>query len=189
MDKFLRFMAVQALIANADGFFTLGYNYYLYLDPASNRFVFVPGDQELAFANFMMMGTADQLMDMSIAHPYGGENRLADRSLAIKDVRDAYKYYFAERARPSSARIGCWPTRRPLKPWRVPASSERRRRGPPGPNRPSDSGPPGGPTAPDLRTFAEACGVNRRSTRRQEGWLLAAVQLRPTAPGCPAQTH
>ncbi len=29
VDKFLRFMAVQALIANADGFFTLGYNYYL----------------------------------------------------------------------------------------------------------------------------------------------------------------
>ena len=89
-------MAVQALIANADGFFTLGYNYYLYLDPASNRFVFIPGDQELAFANFLMMGTADQLMDMSLTHPYGGENRLADRLLAIKDVRDAYRKVLGE---------------------------------------------------------------------------------------------
>ena len=37
VDKFLRFMAVQALIANADGFFTLAYNYALFLDPNTNR--------------------------------------------------------------------------------------------------------------------------------------------------------
>ena len=65
-------MAVQALIANADGFFTLAYNYSLFLDPETNRFVFIPGDQELAFANFLMMGTADQLMDMSLARPTAG---------------------------------------------------------------------------------------------------------------------
>ena len=91
VDKFLRFMAVQALIANADGFFTLAYNYSLFLDPNTNRFVFIPGDQELSFANFLMMGSADQLMDMSLARPYGGENRLADRLLAIKDVKDSYQ--------------------------------------------------------------------------------------------------
>src|SRR5260370_24363042 len=77
VDKFLRFMAVQAMIANADGFFTLGYNYSLFLDPMSNRFVFIPGDQELSFANFAMMGSADQLMDMSLARPYGGPKRPA----------------------------------------------------------------------------------------------------------------
>ena len=98
VDEFLRFMAVQALIANADGFFTLGYNYSLFLDPRTNRFVFIPGDQELSFANFLMMGSADQLMDMSLAHPYGGENRLADRLLAIKDVRDAYRKSLKELA-------------------------------------------------------------------------------------------
>ena len=38
-----------------------------------------------------MMGSADQLMDMSLAHPYGGENRLADRLLAIKEVREAHQ--------------------------------------------------------------------------------------------------
>ena len=91
VDKFLRFMAVQALIANADGFFTLAYNYSICPRPGSNRFVFIPGDQELSFANFLMMGSPDQLMDMSLAHPYNGENRLADRLLAIKDVRDAYQ--------------------------------------------------------------------------------------------------
>jgi spore coat protein CotH len=77
VDKFLRFMAVHALIANADGFFTLAYNYTLFLEPSTNRFIFIPGDQELAFANFLMMGTADQLMSMSVSRPYGNENRLA----------------------------------------------------------------------------------------------------------------
>src|SRR5262249_17493128 len=96
IDKFLRFMAVQALIANADGFFTLGYNYSLFLDPGTSRFVFIPGDQELAFANFQMMGSADQLMDMSLVRPYGGENRLADRLLAIDDVRAAYRKILEE---------------------------------------------------------------------------------------------
>ena len=98
VDKFLRFMAVQSLIANADGFFTLGYNYSLFLDPNTNRFVFIPGDQELSFANFLMMGSADQLMDMSLARPYGGQNRLADRLLAMPEVRDAHQKIVRELA-------------------------------------------------------------------------------------------
>ena len=155
VDKFLRFMAVQALIANADGFFTLGYNYYLYLDPASNRFVFIPGDQELAFANFLMMGTADQLLDMSITHPYGGENRLADRLLAIKDVRAAYRKVLGElsatvfrkdRLLADSAAIAA--VARPILEREEAARAARK-------EPPVGFGPPGAPTAPDLRTFAE----------------------------------
>ena len=33
VEGFLRFMAVQSMVANADGFFTLAYNYSLFLDP------------------------------------------------------------------------------------------------------------------------------------------------------------
>jgi putative membrane-bound dehydrogenase-like protein len=155
VDKFLRFMAVQALVANADGFFTLGYNYYLYLDPASNRFVFIPGDQELAFANFLMMGTAEQLMDMSIAHPYGGENRLADRLLAIKDVRDAYRKVLVElsttvfRKERLLADLAAIEALSSASLKREAAGRAARAEPPVG------FGPPGGPTAPDLRTFAE----------------------------------
>ena len=155
VDKFLRFMAVQALIANADGFFTLGYNYYLYLDPTSNRFVFIPGDQELAFANFLMMGTADQLMDMSLAHPYSGENRLADRLLAIKDVRDAYRKILAElsstvfRKDRLLADLAAIEALASASLKREAAARTARAEPPVG------FGPPGGPTAPDLRTFAE----------------------------------
>ena len=149
-------MAVQALIANADGFFTLGYNYYLYLDPASNRFVFIPGDQELAFANFLMMGTADQLMDMSLVHPYSGENRLADRLLAIKDVRDAYRKILAElcstvfRKDRLLADLAAIEGR-----GECAARAGRGRAGARGRNRPSASDLPAPRRLPICRTFAE----------------------------------
>jgi putative membrane-bound dehydrogenase-like protein len=90
LDGFLRFLAANALLSNLESFFALGHNYSLYLHPRTNRFIFLPSDMELALANFLMMGTAEQLMDLSIARPYPGPNRLADRLLVIKDVRDKY---------------------------------------------------------------------------------------------------
>ncbi len=155
VDRFLRFMAVQALIANADGFFTLAYNYAIALDPASNRFVFIPGDQELAFANFQMMGTADQLLEMSLMHPYGGENRLADRLLAMKDVRDGYRKTLEQlvssafRKDRLLASIETFEAR--TKSILDREAAARRERGEP----PVGFGPPGAPAAPDLRRFAD----------------------------------
>src|SRR5262245_55520873 len=91
IDEFLRFLAANALTSNLESFLALGHNYSLYLNPKTNRFVFVPGDLEFSFANFLLMGTADQLMDLSLAHPYPGENKLPDRLLAIKEVKEKYQ--------------------------------------------------------------------------------------------------
>ncbi len=155
IDKFLRFMAVQAMIANADGFFTLAYNYSLFLDPKTNRFVFIPGDQELSFANFAMMGTADQLMDMSLSRPYGGENKLADRLLAIKDVREAQRAVVKELAatvfRKERLLADAAAIEGATKAMIERELAARAERAEP----PVGFGPPGAPTAPDLRTFAE----------------------------------
>jgi len=160
IDRFLPFMAVQGLIANADGFFTLAYNYSLFLDPRTNRFVFIPGDQELAFANFLMMGTADQLMDMSLAHPYGGENRLVDRLLAINDIRLAYRKILEElassvfRKERLLAHIAAIEGAAKAILERELAARAKRAEPPVG------FGPPGAPSAPDLRTFAEKRSVS-----------------------------
>ena len=155
VDRFLRFMAVQALIANADGFFTLAYNYSLFLDPNTNRFVFIPGDQELSFANFLMMGSADQLMDMSLARPYGGQNRLADRLLAIPDVREAHRKIVKELAttvfRKDRLLADAAAFEGATKAILEREAAARAERAEP----PVGFGPPGAPTAPDLRTFAE----------------------------------
>ena len=56
MDEFLRFLAANALTSNLESFFALGHNYYLYLDPKTNKFVFIPGDLEFSLANFLLMG-------------------------------------------------------------------------------------------------------------------------------------
>jgi putative membrane-bound dehydrogenase-like protein len=154
IDRFLRFMAVQAMIANADGFFTLAYNYSLFLDPKTNRFVFIPGDQELSFANFAMMGSTDQLMDMSLARPYNGENRLADRLLAIKEVREAHKKILQELSttvfRKERLLADLATIEGATKAIVEKEEAARAERAEP----PVGFGPPGPPTAPDLRTFA-----------------------------------
>ena len=155
IDKFLRFMAVQAMIANADGFFTLAYNYSLFLDPKTNQFVFIPGDQELSFANFAMMGSPDQLMDMSLARPYNGENRLADRLLAIKEFRESQQKILKElsttvfrKDRLLADAAAIEGATKVILEKEVAARTERA-------EPPVGFGPPGPPTAPDLRTFAE----------------------------------
>ena len=42
------------------------------------------------------MGTADQLMDLSLTHPYPGANKLVERMLGIKDVSEKYRKLLQE---------------------------------------------------------------------------------------------
>ncbi len=48
VDEFLRFIAVNAFIANTDSYLNGSHNFYLYLDPTDDRFRFVPWDQDLS---------------------------------------------------------------------------------------------------------------------------------------------
>lgn len=90
IDQFLRFIAVNALLSNLDSFLSTGHNYYLYLNPETNKFVFLPWDMDLSFAGFPMMATPAQQMDLSLAHPHAGQNKLIDRLLAMKEVKALY---------------------------------------------------------------------------------------------------
>ena len=91
VDGFLRFAAVNSLIANLDSFFGLGHNYYLYLNPKTNKFHFIPWDLDLAFGGMAFGGGAGDQIDWSIAKPYMGNNRLTERILAMKEHKDAYR--------------------------------------------------------------------------------------------------
>jgi spore coat protein CotH len=51
VDEFLRFIAVNALIANTDSYLGGSHNYYLYLDPKDDKFRFIPWDQDLSMAS------------------------------------------------------------------------------------------------------------------------------------------
>jgi putative membrane-bound dehydrogenase-like protein len=157
VDEFLRFAAANALVSNLESFLALGSNYYLYLHEGSNKFVFIPGDLELSFANFAFMGSADQQMDLSLSHPYPGENKLADRLLAIKGIKERYEKLLKELSstcftkEPLLKEIEALEktTKEPLA--REAKATAARKEGPPG------FGPPGGkgPQAPDLRAFVE----------------------------------
>jgi putative membrane-bound dehydrogenase-like protein len=157
VDEFLRFTAANALVSNLESFLALGHNYYLYLHPGSNKFVFIPGDLELSFANFAFMGSADQQMDLSLFRPYPGENKLADRLLAVKDVKDRYGKLLKELSSTCFTKERLLKeieavektTKEPLA--REAKATAARKEGPPG------FGPPGGkgPQAPDLRAFVQ----------------------------------
>jgi hypothetical protein len=90
VGAFLRFLAANSLTANVESFFALGQNYHLYLDAKTNKFAFLPGDLEFSLANFLLMGSGNELSDLSLVKPYPGENKLPDRLLAIPAVKQRY---------------------------------------------------------------------------------------------------
>jgi spore coat protein H len=68
----------------------MGHNYYIYLNPETNKFVFIPWDMDLSLAGFFFAGGPDQQLDLSITHPYTGQHNLIARLLAMKDVHEKY---------------------------------------------------------------------------------------------------
>jgi putative membrane-bound dehydrogenase-like protein len=159
VDEFLRFLAANALTSNLDSFFALGVNYHLYLHPTTNKFLFLPGDLEFSLANFLLMGSADQLMDLSVSKPYPGENKLTDRLLAMKEVSEKYQkvlkdltttLFTKERLLKDSEAVD--KATREIRDKEAKAVAARKEP-PPG----FGPGGPGGapPQAPDLKTFAE----------------------------------
>lgn len=90
VDAFLRFLAVNVLTSNLDSILAMGHNYYIYLNPNTNKFVFFSWDLDLSFAGFPMGGSSEQQIDLSIDHPYTGTNKLIERLLAMESVKKTY---------------------------------------------------------------------------------------------------
>lgn len=90
LDQFARFLAANTLLANMDSFLTQVHNYYVYLSPKSNKFIFLPWDLDLSMGAFFLAGSAEQLQELSIDHPHMGENKLIERLLAWDDFKQTY---------------------------------------------------------------------------------------------------
>jgi spore coat protein CotH len=91
VDEFLRFLAATVAVSNLDSFIGLNHNYFLYLEPRTNQFVVIPWDLDLSLANFLMMGSLEDMADLSIRQPYMNRNRLIERLFADEKVFAAYK--------------------------------------------------------------------------------------------------
>lgn len=90
-DEFASFLAANSLLSNLDSFLSNVHNYYVYLPPQTNKFVFLPWDLDLSMGAFFFGGTAEQLQDLSISHPHMGQNKLIERMLAWNEFDAAYR--------------------------------------------------------------------------------------------------
>jgi spore coat protein CotH len=95
-DEVARFVAVNSLISSYDGFLNNGQNFYMYLDPRSNRFGFIPWDLDSAWGEFPFMGSIEEKEKASIEQPWVAGHRLLERLFAIPDFKRLYLQRFAE---------------------------------------------------------------------------------------------
>lgn len=91
LEAFARFLAGQVLLSNYDSFLANGQNFYVYLDPRSNKFGFIPWDMDLAWGSFFLLGTTDERARASIWHPWVGKNLLLERVMKVEEFRRLYR--------------------------------------------------------------------------------------------------
>jgi spore coat protein H len=89
IDNFARYMAITAWLTDLDGVLGPGQNYYIYLHPKTQKFVFVPWDQDQPFGQFPR-GTQEERENLSIHKPWTGQNRFLERVYQSQAFKAAY---------------------------------------------------------------------------------------------------
>jgi spore coat protein CotH len=95
LDEFARFLAGEVLLANYDCLLSTGQNFYMYLDPRSNKFGFIPWDLDAAWGDFWL-ASKPEFERASIWHPWAGRNRLLERLLAVPEFRRIYRLHLED---------------------------------------------------------------------------------------------
>jgi spore coat protein H len=93
LDEFARFLAVTVYLSTMDSILAQGQNYYIYLHPISNKFMFMPWDLDHSFGEFPMIGSAEGRINLSLVHPYVGKNKFLERMLAFEKFKSLYLDY------------------------------------------------------------------------------------------------
>ena len=174
VDQFLKFMAANAVLVNLDSFFGSGANYFLVLNPKTETFEFVPDSLESSIANSMFVGQPDDLVELSIAHPYAGNCVLAERVLAIDGMKAKYEQIVRELIGSTCSKEN-WlkqvasleSVTKEILSKESAAVAERKE--------PNTIDPTGGmvPQAPDLRNFIEdrLASIRAQLDRKNEGYV------------------
>jgi spore coat protein CotH len=95
LDEFARFLAGQVLLPNYDGILSVGHNFYMYLDPHSNKFGFIPWDLDGAWGDIWIASRAEQ-EQASIWHPWIGKNQFLERVMAVEEFRRIYRSHLED---------------------------------------------------------------------------------------------
>ncbi len=94
-DEFARFLAGQVLLSSYDSILLDGQNFYMYLDPRSDKFGFVPWDLDSAWGDFWI-GSKRELERASIWHPWVGKNRFIERVMGVEEFRRIYRAHLED---------------------------------------------------------------------------------------------
>lgn len=90
LDNLARYLAITAWLCDLDGILGVGQNYYLWLQPSNRKFIFVPWDQDQTFGQFPRGSTQEQRDNLSIHHPWSGNNRFLERAFKTESFKQAY---------------------------------------------------------------------------------------------------
>jgi spore coat protein H len=85
-----RYLAVTVWLSTLDSILGMGQNFYVYLDPKTNKFKFLPWDLDHSFGQFGMQGNQEQREGLSIHHPWRGDNRFLDRLFKVDSFKKLY---------------------------------------------------------------------------------------------------
>ena len=92
LDETARYLAVVVFLSDLDGLLGPGQNYYLYLDPRTQKFSFIAWDQDHSFGQFFR-GTQSAREQLSIHRPWSESSRFLERLFRV----DAFKKLYLAR--------------------------------------------------------------------------------------------
>lgn len=96
LDEFSRYMAVTVWLSTLDSILAMGQNFYVYLDPKTNKFQLLPWDLDHSFGHFVLGGGEEEREELSIRHPWKGENRFLERVFKVEAFKKLYLARFTE---------------------------------------------------------------------------------------------
>ncbi|HUS37300.1 MAG TPA: CotH kinase family protein, partial [Verrucomicrobiae bacterium] len=95
LDEFARYLASLVLICSYDSILAVGQNFYMYLDPRSNKFGFIPWDLDSAWASFWI-ATKSELERASIWRPWAVKNQFLERLMTVEQFRLIYRAHLED---------------------------------------------------------------------------------------------
>ncbi|MDB6053238.1 MAG: Inner spore coat protein [Verrucomicrobiales bacterium] len=91
IEEYAGFVAGHVLLSSYDGYLANGQNYYMYLNPKSNRFGFISWDQDHAWGEFGYVGKAAKREHANIWHPAVYPNHFLERVMRVDTFQKAYR--------------------------------------------------------------------------------------------------
>lgn len=95
LPELARLMAVMVYLSDLDGILGPGQNIYLHLDPRTQRFQFIPWDQDHSWGQFDR-ASQEQRDKLSIQRPWQGDNPFLERLFKLESFKKLYLARFEQ---------------------------------------------------------------------------------------------